>query len=223
MIISALVAVAGVFAITLIVGLVTLVLAEAPLVAVARSAARDVSRSFWIGALGQLLAVPLLAAGSLLLALTVIGVFLIPFFALAWVLAYAGALTLGFLSGAYLVGRAFAGGSRQGNARRGEVRALSVGILLLSVPWFIAALLVEIPFVGVFARLAALALLWAMTTVGFGAVIRSRGGRKVQEFERTFESVAPLWATPTPVGGVVAARVPAPVPHAAASESSEQS
>ena len=56
-----LLAVAGVFGIGLIIGLVVLTTAEEALTAVAKTAARDVSGSFWVGLLWQLLAVPLLA------------------------------------------------------------------------------------------------------------------------------------------------------------------
>jgi phosphocarrier protein FPr/phosphocarrier protein len=55
-----LLAVAGVFGIGLIIGLVVLMTAEEALTAVAKTAARDISGSFWVGLLWQLLAVPLL-------------------------------------------------------------------------------------------------------------------------------------------------------------------
>lgn len=208
---EALKAVAGVFAILLIVGIATLILAEAPLLGVARAAARDVSRSFWVGTLWQFLAVPLLITAIAACAITLIGIVAIPFVVIAWVLVYVGALTLGLLATAYLTGRAL-GGRAAGVSTRGfEVRALTIGVLVLGVIWLLAAVLVSVPFVGVLARIVALALTWVGATVGLGAVVRSRGGRRVEDREPTSETAVPLWQTPTPVGGVVAARRPASV------------
>ena len=104
-----LIAVAGVFGIGLIIGLVVLMTAEEPLMAVARTAARDVSGSFWVGLLWQLLAVPLLAVIVVACAITIIGILAIPLAALAWALAYAGAFTLGILAVAMVIGRALVG------------------------------------------------------------------------------------------------------------------
>ena len=200
--------VGGVFAILLIVGIATLILAEAPLLGVARAAARDVSSSFWVGTLWQFLAIPLLITAIAACAVTLIGIVAIPFVIIAWILIYAGALTLGLLASAYLTGRAL-GGRGTGVSTRGfEVRALTIGIIVLGAIWMLAAVLVSVPFMGVLARLVALALTWVAATVGVGAVVRSRGGRRVEDREPTSETAVPLWQTPTPVGGVVAARRP---------------
>jgi hypothetical protein len=205
-------AVAGVFAIILIIGIATLILSEAPLLGVARAAARDVSRSFWVGTLWQFLAVPLLVTAIAACAITLIGIVVIPFVVIAWILIYAGALTLGLLATAYLTGRAL-GGRGTGVSTRGfEVRALTIGVLVLGMIWLLAALLVSVPIAGVLARLVALALTWVGATVGLGAVVRSRGGRRVEDREPTSETAVPMWQTPTPVGGVVAARRPSVTP-----------
>ena len=70
---SSLVAIAGVFGIGMIIGLVVLMTAEEALVAVAKTAARDVSGSFWAGVLTQLLAVPALVVLIVACAITIIG------------------------------------------------------------------------------------------------------------------------------------------------------
>lgn len=210
---DALVAVGGVFAIILIVGITTLILAEAPLVGVARAVARDVSRSFWVGTLWQFLAVPALVIAIAACAATLIGIVAIPFVVIAWTLICAGALTLGLLAVAYLIGRAIGGRGDGASTRSIEVRSLTIGVLVLGIVWLVAALLVAIPFVGVFARIVALALTWVAATVGMGAVIRSRGGRRVEDREPTTETAVPLWQTPTPVGGVVAAARPVATGH----------
>ena len=92
---TSLYAITGVFGIGLIIGLVVLVTAEEALLAVAKTAARDVSGSFWAGLLWQLLAVPILAVLLIACAITIIGILATPIAALAWALAYAGAFTLG--------------------------------------------------------------------------------------------------------------------------------
>ncbi len=212
---DALIATGGVFAIVLLIGIITLILAEGPLVAAAKTAAKDVSRSFWIGALWQLLSVPLLAIIIAALTATVVGIVAIPFVVLAWTLAFAGAFTLGFLAVAYLIGRAIGGGGKDMSSRSIEVRALTIGVLILGIVWLLAALLVAVPFAGIFARIVALALTWVVATVGMGAVVRSRGGKRADpdDYETDNSSNVPLWQTPTPVGGVVAAVKPAASAH----------
>ena len=207
----ALKAVAGLFAVILIIGITTLILAEAPLLGVARAAARDVSKSFWVGTLWQFLAVPLLITAIAACAVTLIGIFAIPFVIIAWTLIYAGALTLGLLATLYLTGRALGGRDRGATSRASEITSITIGVMVLGIVWVLAAALVTIPYVGVIARIVALALTWVASTVGIGAVVRSRGGRRVEDQEPTTETAIPLWQTPTPVGGVVAARRPASV------------
>jgi len=209
---SGLVAVAGVFAIGLIIGIIVLVNAEESLTAVARSAASDISGSFWVGVLWQLLAVPVLLALVIACAITIVGIFLIPLVALGWALAYAGAFTLGLTAVALVAGRAIAGrGSRQGS-RAVALRGLVVGFITLSLVWVAAALLADVRVASGLSRIVAVALSWVVATVGLGAVVKSRGGMMRLRFDTTTESAAPSWQTPTPVMGVVAARRPATTP-----------
>lgn len=212
---SGLVAVAGVFAIGLIVGLIVLMNAEDSVTAVARTAARDIAGSFWVGVLWQLLAVPVLVALLLACVITIVGIFITPLIVLGWALAYAGAFTLGISAVAIVAGRAIAGRGLSHASRAIALRSLVVGMLALSVLWFGAALLVNVGIVGVLARLVAVALTWAAATVGLGAVVKSRAGMLRMRIETTAERSAPSWQTPTPVVGVVAARRPAtaPLPH----------
>ncbi|HEY0929360.1 MAG TPA: hypothetical protein VGE27_05530 [Gemmatimonas sp.] len=225
---ASLMAVAGVFGIGMIIGVVVLMTAEEALTAVAKTAARDVSGSFWAGLLTQLLAVPALLVMVIACAITIIGILAIPLAALAWALALAGAVTLGLLGVAIVIGRAFAGSGR-GSERSAAVRGLTVGLLALSLIWFGAALASSVPVVGALARLVAVAFTWAVATVGMGAVVKSRVGvsRLSVQFGRfggssrwnakwapasttsTNEVQVPVsWQTPTPVQGVVAARRP---------------
>ncbi len=235
-----LLAVAGVFGVGLIIGLVVLMTAEDALTAVAKTAARDISGSFWVGLLWQLLAVPLLVVMLVACALTIIGILVIPIAALAWALAYAGAFTLGILAVALVIGRALAGrGGANNSERSAAVRGLAVGLITLSAIWFGAAIAANVPVAGALARLIAVAFTWAVATVGLGAVVKSRmgvaqlsvrfggsrfGGSRfgVSGFTSrwgaastttTTEVAAPGWQTPTPVQGVVAARRPVSTDH----------
>ncbi len=223
------VGVAGVFGVGLVIGLVVLMMAEETLMVVAKTAARDIAGSFWAGLLWQLLAVPLLAALVIAFAITIIGILALPVVVLAWALAYCGAFTLGVLAVALVVGRALAGRGSSGTERAVALRSLTVGLVALSTAWFAAALIGGIPVAGALARLVAVAITWAVATVGLGAVVKSRVGmstfsvrlgarfagtrrggtrRGGSAASATAEAAVPSWQTPTPVQGVVAARRP---------------
>ena len=224
-----LLAVAGVLGIGVIIGLVVLTTAEEALTAVAKTAARDISGSFWVGVLWQLLAVPLLVVLVVACAISIVGILVIPIAALAWVLAFAGAFTLGTLGVALVIGRALAGRGTGSSERRAALRGLTVGLAMLSLIWFGAAIAAKMPVAGAIARLIAVAFTWAVATVGLGAVVKSRlgvtqlsmrvGGSRfgMSGFTSQWGSAstttttavtAPGWQTPTPVQGVVAARRP---------------
>ena len=216
-------AVVGVFGIGLIIGLVVLTTAEDSLMAVARAAARDIGGSFWVGLLWQALAVPLLAVLVIGCILTIIGILAVPIVALAWALAYAGAFTLGLLAVALVIGRAMVGRGTGTGTRAAALRGLVVGLFALSLVWLGASLLSSVPVAGVLSRVVALGFTWAVATVGLGAVVKSRGGiAKIRMDTTTTEVAVPLWQTPTPVQGVVAARRPMPA-HGASSVGSQQS
>jgi hypothetical protein len=231
MLTATLFAVAGTFGIGMIIGLVVLMTAEEALLAVAKSAARDVSGSFWAGVLAQLLAVPALVVLLIACAVTIIGILAIPVAALAWALALAGAVTLGVLAVAMVIGRALAGRGSGSTERSAALRGLTVGLVALSLVWFGAALATQVPVFGAVSRLVAVAFTWAVATVGLGAVVKSRigvsrlsvqfgrfGGSKFGGYTAKWgasrstgvnEVQVPIsWQTPTPVQGVVAAPRP---------------
>ena len=205
----ALVAVGAVAGIGIFIALIVLMTAQGPLEAVARAAERDVARSFWVGVLWQLLAVPVLLVASVVLTLTIILIPTIPIAMLLWALAYAGAMTLGLFAVSLVLGRA-ALRKKTTYDRGALLSSLLCGLLVLTAVWVAAALLVSIPVAGIFSRLLALALSWVVATVGLGAVVRSRGGTLREHTEVTTESAVPSWQTPTPVSGVAAARRPTP-------------
>jgi hypothetical protein len=146
----------------------------------------------------------------LIVALTVslIGILLIPFAVVAYAIAIAGLVTLGFLAVARLVGGAVRHSSRDTTERSRTLAALAVGLAIVFALWMIAAALAWAPLAASVVRAAALATTWAAMTLGLGAAILSRAGthRKVAAGSRPVELAS--WQTPTPLTGVVAARRP---------------
>jgi len=200
-----------------------LVFAGAQLEAVTESLASSVSRSFLVGLVGQLALIPVLLLLIVALAITIIGVLVIPIAVVAYTIAAAGLLMLGFLAAARLLGGALGGGPSPDDddsaRRRRLLRSLLAGIMVLFVPWLLVAALSAVPLVASVVHAMAMLLTWVALTSGFGAAIRSRAGRRraggTPQPAALEDEVS--WQTPTPVGGVVAARRPTP---AASSRSS---
>jgi len=208
--IAAVKVVAGSFAVLLIIALGVLLFAGPNLAEVVQTVELRFARAFWVGLAGQLLILPGLVVLCIALAVTIIGVLLIPFAIVAYAIAIAGLVTLGFLAVAQLIGSA--GWRRRDTNERARVfGSLAVGIAIFFALWLVAALLVWAPLAATVVRAAAIAASWAALTLGLGAAILSRAGthRRVASGSRPVELAA--WQTPTPVAGVVAARRPAAV------------
>ena len=94
------------------------------------------------------------------LAITIVGALLIPFAIVAFVLALAGLLTLGFLAVARLTGESVAGRGRAQalSARGNALRALLVGLAIYLGLWILAAAFTWQPIAGAVLRGVALAL-----------------------------------------------------------------
>ena len=202
--------VAGTFGILLIVAIGVLLFAGHNLDEVVGTLERQFAKSFWIGLLGQLLILPVLVVLAAALAVSIIGILLIPFAIVAYAIAAAGLVTLGFLAVARLVGgalRPMAGAA----ARSRALWALATGIAVFFVLWMVAAMLGWAPLAATVVRAAALAATWAAVTLGLGAALLSRAGthRRIASGGRPVELAA--WQTPTPITGVVAARRPTAV------------
>ncbi len=208
--IAAVKVVAGSFAVLLIVAVGVLLFAGPNLAEVVQTVELRFARAFWVGLAGQLLILPGLVVLCIALAVTLIGVLLIPFAIVAYAIAIAGFVTLGFLAVAQLIGSAV--WRRRGLEERARVfGALVVGVAIFFVLWLVAALLVWAPLAATVIRAAAIAASWAALTLGLGAAILSRAGthRRLASGSRPVELAA--WQTPTPVSGVVAARRPVAV------------
>jgi len=197
----------GWFAVLLIIGLGVMVFAEGNLDGVVIALERGFARSFWLGVAGQLLLMPALLVLVAALAITVLGVLLIPFAIVAYVIAAAGLVTLGFLAVARLTGGALASDRGTTSPRGVHLRALFLGLVVYLGIWMIAALFTWNPIVGAILRAVAIAVVWVAATVGLGAAIASRAGT---QRPGTGSGTRPVtdefaWQTPTPVSGVAAA------------------
>ena len=208
----------GWLAVLLGIGIAAFMFAGAYLETVAETIERRFSRSFWAGVLGQLGLLPALLIVVVGLAITILGVLLIPFAIVAFALAAAGVITLGILAVAQVTGRSLFGSRLDALSPRGAaLKALMIGLVVYMVAWVVAAAVVTVPVANVVLGGIAFILSWVAATVGFGAVLISRGGtRRVEEAEVPAPAAPPrdvmTWQTPTPVTGVVAARRPTPAP-----------
>ena len=203
--------VAGTFGVLLIIAVGVLLFAGPNLDQVVATLERSFGRAFWIGLLGQALILPVLAVLIVALAVSIIGILLIPFAIVAYGIAIAGLVTLGFLAIARLVGGAVWSSARDTTDRSRALAALAVGLAIFFALWMVAAALAWAPLAATVVRAAALAATWAAMTLGLGSAIISRAGTH----RKTIVGAKPVelasWQTPTPLTGVVAARRPAAV------------
>ena len=201
----------GWFAVLVILGIGVMVFAEPNLDGVVLALERGVGRAFWIGLAGELLALPALLVLVVALAITIVGALLIPFAIVAYVVAAAGLVTLGFLAVSRLAGTAAVSDSGAVSPRGVHLRALFVGLAILFGLWLVAAALTWSPILGGVLRAIAIAITWVAATVGLGATLISRAGTQRPGAGTTPSKSADeyAWQTPTPVTGVAAARRPA--------------
>ena len=206
----------GWLVVALLIGIGVLVFAGGPLQATVEMLQGAFGRSLLAGIAGQLAIAPVILLVVVGLAITILGILLIPFAVVAVVLAAAGLMTLGFLAAAQVTGTAMQrGDARRLSARGATLRALMLGIVLYLLPWLVAALLAQWPLAQSVARGVAVAIAWATVTAGFGAALLSRAGtRRLATPTLTATVPQPTapqeisWQTPTPIGGVAAARRP---------------
>lgn len=202
-------------ALLMIIGIGVLLSANTYLDGVTDALESNFTTAFWTGLVGQFAILPALVLLVVALAITILGILLIPFAVVAFALAVAGMITLGFLAVAEVTGRSLFGSAiAQRSPRGAALRALIFGVIVYLALWIIAALFTWLPVVGASLRYLALVVTWVAATAGLGAVIRSRAGTRRSEpvvVEREGAPSELLWQTPTPVSGVVAARRPTPV------------
>ena len=147
--------------------------------------ADTVWHSFWRSFLAGLFAQPLLvpAFGMLIvgLALTVVGIVVIPFAILGFVAALVLAAIGGFIAVARTVGEIYL----RRKMARGEVvqtwgsyRYIVYGLAGLLAVWLPVVLLGWIPVAGTLLTVSAAIITWILATAGFGATIISRAGMR---------------------------------------------
>jgi hypothetical protein len=173
-----------------------------------------------VGILAQMALLPVLVLICVLLALTVIGILLIPFAIVAYVIGVLGLLVLGGLGAVQMIGAGVAPRRPATSERGARLQALITGMLLFSVPWLITAALASMPMLSAAIGTVALGITWLAVTAGLGATLRTRGGTRSPNdpwgIRRPAPSGAPLpvespkpeWLTPTPLTGVVAVKRP---------------
>ena len=194
----------------LVIGVGILVFAQPYLEGVVDTLETRFWRSFAVGVAGALAAIPVLVLMLVALGITIIGILLIPFAVVAYVLALAGLLTLGFVAIARLTGGALGSDAvRRLSARGSALRGVVIGMLVLLGMWIVAAALSGLPVVGPVLRAVAVTVTFVAATAGLGATILSRAGTRTVEATAAKPVEPAVWQTPTPVTGVAAARRPA--------------
>ena len=201
----------GWLAVIAVIGIGVLIFGSEYLEGTSTALERRFTRSFWMGVAGQLALLPLLLALIVGLAITILGILLIPFAIVAYMLAVAGVLTLGFLAVARVTGAVLNRPSQaSGTARAALLRSLAIGIVVYLGFWILAAAFAWNTVLHMALSGIAFVVTWVAVTAGLGAAIISRAGtRPVVEPNAAPAPVEELaWQTPTPIGGVVAARRP---------------
>jgi hypothetical protein len=204
----------------LIIGLGVLTFASDPLDAAAQAVSEQFGRALGYGIIGALAVVPLLVVLVVAVCLTIIGIVFTPIVVLGYTLIVLGIALIGFFAVAENTGRAIYR-HRQAldplSERGAKLRALVTGIGIYGGLWVIAAMLGGVAVLGVLLHVLASAITTIAILVGCGAVLVSRRDARTAATIRA-QTGAPspipdlLWQTPTPVGGVAAARRPTPPP-----------
>ncbi len=183
------------------IGFGTVFFARRYLEVVADTASESFGRSLVVGLLGQLLLLPTLAMLIVGLIFTIVGILLLPFAILAFVIAACVAALGGYLAVAHAIGETV---SRRRMANGAFVRSpnaygyLFTGLVGLLGPWAAVALFGWAGPVVYVLSAAAFVATWLAATVGFGAVLLSRAGLRDAFTGRHLgdQSGEYLWATP---------------------------
>lgn len=194
-----------------ILGFGVMVLAEDRLRVVTETIEGRFGKSVLAGLLAEVSFIPALIIVPVLLAITIVGIVIAPFAALAIIVLGAGLATLGFLAMARVAGQAMTRRAAVATARGIEMRSMLAGLCLFFGLWLLAALLGWVPVLGTILHALAVVVTWAAATVGLGAAVLSRGGSRRRGIAAHATPALPEagWQTPTPISGIAAARRPA--------------
>jgi hypothetical protein len=133
----------------------------------------ETGRSLLTGVLAGVATVPALVALCIALAITIIGIFLIPIGVAVFLVALAGVAILGFLAVAHVAGIALSRKSKSETPGGEQLQYLFTGILAFSALWIVAAAFTWFPILGSMLRVLAFSVTFVAVATGFGAVILS--------------------------------------------------
>jgi hypothetical protein len=135
---------------------------------------RGVGKSLLTGFFGQLAIVPGAVAVVCLLAVTLIGIVLIPLGLVAFMFVVAGIAMFGFIAVATMTGAALSGGKARDETSHGRMlRAFLTGSAVYMGMWVVTAALSGVPLLGPMLESFSAAVTFIAVTTGFGAVLLS--------------------------------------------------
>jgi hypothetical protein len=135
---------------------------------------RGIGKSLVTGFFGQLAIVPGAVAVVALLAVTLIGIVLIPLGLMAFMVAVTGIAMFGFIAVATMTGAALSGGKARDETSHGRMlRAFLTGSAVYMGMWLVTAALSGVPLLGPMLESFSAAVTFIAVTTGFGAVLLS--------------------------------------------------
>ena len=135
---------------------------------------KGIGKSLGSGLLGQLAIVPGAIAVCALLAVTLVGILLIPVGLLVFMFAVAGIAMFGFVAVATMTGAALTAGSKRDETAHGALlRSFLTGTAVFIGMWLITAVFCRVPLLGPMLESFASAVTFIAATTGFGAVLLS--------------------------------------------------
>lgn len=199
-------------AVLILLGLGVLVFAPEKLRRITDTLGEDPMTALLTGLVVDLATIPALIVLLILLTVTLLGILLIPFAIVAFLLMWMGVAALGFFAVAQVTGMAAMGPKQRTMSQRGAaLGGLITGLVMFLLPWLAASAMTWSSTPALVLRGIAIAVTAVAVTTGLGAVVRAhkpaRAGENIPPAARAREELA--WQTPTPVGGVVAAKRPA--------------
>jgi hypothetical protein len=205
----------GVFLTLAFLGLALVLFGRPQLEVVSDTVSHSFGRAFVTGLVAQALVVPTFGMLVVGLALSIVGVLLIPFVVIAYALLVVVGLLGGLLAVAHAMGetwtrRRLASGADIGSPN--SYRYLLVGLAGAGAVWATWVAVGWVPVAGDLVRAAAILVTWLLGTAGFGAMLLSRAGIRENFAGRLIPAEALtdeyLWATPQ--FGVPAVKRPGP-------------
>jgi MFS family permease len=168
------------FVTLLVIGISLVVFARSKFAVVADTVAHSFGRSFLVGLIGQSMLLPTFGIVIVGLILSVVGILLLPFVIVAYILMALLGLAGGYLAVAYVLGKSYARRHLPPDAAPEQLsfRTVVFGLAILFSPWIARALFGWVPVLGSLIWALAFFATWILMTAGFGAVLLSRGGTR---------------------------------------------